>query len=374
MNDVACGAPWGPGRFSRRRPPGGFEPSTGRRKMRGFTRKDRRLNESEIDAIRALLAPNRGRWAGTERRRRIDEVCSVWLVADDVKLEAVDLGGVPGEWSIVPGSDASRVLMFLHGGGYCSGSILSHRRMVTEAGRAGGMRTLAVAYRLAPEHPFPAAHDDALTAWRRLRREGYAAAHIAVGGDSAGGGAHRRADWRTQALRRGPARLRVAGFAMDRSHHIRGDADEQKRHRPAHSQGISTANWPTLTRRPEWIGGIRASRLFTPISGSAADPDPGRIGEDFARRRDALAAEAGEADAPVTLEIWPNMIHAWPVWNAASSRAAARSRTRARSFAATWRGEGLGPARSRRFALAKAAERGQAIFGPGRAREDGRIT
>ena len=88
----------------------------------------------------------------------------------------------------LPGSDASRVLMFLHGGGYCSGSILSHRRMVTEAGRAGGMRTLAVGYRLAPEHPFPAALEDALTAWRFLLSQGIDAASIAVGGDSAGGG------------------------------------------------------------------------------------------------------------------------------------------------------------------------------------------
>jgi monoterpene epsilon-lactone hydrolase len=77
-------------------------------------------------------------WA--ERRQRIDEVGSVWPVAGDVTLAAVDLGGVPGEWSIVPGSDASRVIMFFHGGGYCSGSIRSHRRMVSEAGRAAGMR------------------------------------------------------------------------------------------------------------------------------------------------------------------------------------------------------------------------------------------
>ena len=49
------------------------------------------------------------------------------------------------------------VLLFFHGGGYCSGSILSHRRMVTEAGRAAKMRTLAIDYRRAPEHPFPAA-------------------------------------------------------------------------------------------------------------------------------------------------------------------------------------------------------------------------
>src|SRR6202023_3459815 len=125
-------------------------------------------------------------WA--ERRQRLDEVGSVWPVAEDVQLTATDLGGIAGEWSIVPGSDAARVLIFLHGGGYCSGSIVSHRRMVTEAGRRAGVRTLALGYRLAPEHPFPAAFDDALTAWRFLRRQGIAAAHIAVGGDSAGGG------------------------------------------------------------------------------------------------------------------------------------------------------------------------------------------
>ena len=107
---------------------------------------------SEIDAIRALLRskPRPVGWA--ERRQRLDEVGSVWPIADDVELDAVDLDGVPAEWSIVRGSDASHVLLFFHGGGYCSGSIRSHRRMVTEAGRAGGLRTLAVGYRLAPEH------------------------------------------------------------------------------------------------------------------------------------------------------------------------------------------------------------------------------
>src|SRR5208282_2506380 len=112
----------------------------------------------------------------------------VWPVADDVKLAPADIDGIPGEWSSIPGSDPSRVLLFFHGGGYCSGSILSHRRMVTEAGRAAGVRTLAVGYRLAPEHPFPAAFDDAMTAWRFLQKEGIAAVHVAVGGDSAGGG------------------------------------------------------------------------------------------------------------------------------------------------------------------------------------------
>src|SRR5262245_26645690 len=146
------------------------------------------MAQTEIDAVRALLSSKPRPVGWPERRKRLDEVGAVWPVADDVELTAVDVNGVPGEYSMVPGSDPSRVLMFFHGGGYCSGSIKSHRRLVTEAGRAARMRTLAVAYRLAPEHPFPAAYDDALTAWRFLRNQGIDATHIAIGGDSAGAG------------------------------------------------------------------------------------------------------------------------------------------------------------------------------------------
>src|SRR5262249_57579318 len=113
--------------------------------------RSRCMSEQEIDAIRALLTSKPRPVDWTERRARIDELGSVWPVAGDIRLETVDLGGVQGEFSLAPGSDASRVLLFFHGGGYCSGSIVSHRRMVTEAGRATRMRTLAVAYRLAPE-------------------------------------------------------------------------------------------------------------------------------------------------------------------------------------------------------------------------------
>jgi epsilon-lactone hydrolase len=140
------------------------------------------MNGSEIDAIRALLSSKPRPVGWLQRRERLDEVGSVWPVTDDISLDEVDLDGVPGEWSIAPGSDGTRVLMFFHGGGYCSGSILSHRRMVTEAGRAAGIRTLAVGCRLAPEHAFPAASDDALTAWRFLRSQGVVPERIAIGG------------------------------------------------------------------------------------------------------------------------------------------------------------------------------------------------
>ncbi len=75
------------------------------------------MAQSEIDAVRALLVskPRPVGWA--ERRHRLDDIGSVWPVADDVKLESVDVGGFHGEWSIIPDSDPSHVLMFFHGGG-----------------------------------------------------------------------------------------------------------------------------------------------------------------------------------------------------------------------------------------------------------------
>jgi monoterpene epsilon-lactone hydrolase len=81
------------------------------------------------------------------------------------------------------------VLLFLHGGGYEFGSVRSDGELAARLGRAGGMRVLFLEYRLAPEHPFPAAIDDVLAAWRWLRTdEGVSAGSMAVAGDSAGGG------------------------------------------------------------------------------------------------------------------------------------------------------------------------------------------
>ena len=94
------------------------------------------MAQSEIDAIRTLLGSKPRPVGWSERRQRLDEVGSTWPVAPDVQCEAVDCDGVAGEWSIAPGSEPSRVLLYFHGGGYCSGSIVSHRRLVTEAGRA----------------------------------------------------------------------------------------------------------------------------------------------------------------------------------------------------------------------------------------------
>jgi epsilon-lactone hydrolase len=107
----------------------------------------------------------------------------------DVLVRNVSAGGVPAHWLAAPAADADRVLLFLHGGGYELGSLRSDGELAARLGRASGMRVLFPEYRLAPEHPFPAAIDDVLAAWRWLRTDqDLSARSIAVAGDSAGGG------------------------------------------------------------------------------------------------------------------------------------------------------------------------------------------
>jgi epsilon-lactone hydrolase len=110
-------------------------------------------------------------------------------VPDDVVITAVTAGGVAAYWLTAPGAGTGRVLLFLHGGGYEFGSLRSHGELAARLGRAGGMRVLFPEYRLAPEHPFPAAIEDVVAAWRWLRTDqDLSARSIAVAGDSAGGG------------------------------------------------------------------------------------------------------------------------------------------------------------------------------------------
>jgi epsilon-lactone hydrolase len=108
---------------------------------------------------------------------------------EDIAIEQVDASGVPAYWLTAPGADPDRVLMYVHGGGYQLGSVRSHGPLAAHLGRGTGRRVFLPEYRLAPEHPFPAAVEDIQAAWRWLvTAAGVDPATVVMAGDSAGGG------------------------------------------------------------------------------------------------------------------------------------------------------------------------------------------
>ncbi|MBV9602637.1 MAG: alpha/beta hydrolase [Chloroflexi bacterium] len=123
------------------------------------------------------------------RRRRMDRLIGVARLPPGTRVERVMAGGVPAEWIVPPGVETDAVLLYLHGGGYAAGSLVTHRLVAEQVAQAAGVRALLPAYRLAPEHRFPAAQCDALAVYRWLiEDDGADPARVVVAGDSAGGG------------------------------------------------------------------------------------------------------------------------------------------------------------------------------------------
>jgi acetyl esterase/lipase len=144
----------------------------------------------EHEAVVAMLqaAPLTEAPSLEEQRANYDAMLSATPVGDDVTVEPVTIEHIAADMVSVPSSAADRVILYLHGGGYVIGSNVAYRGFTGRLARATSSRVCVVDYRLAPEHPFPAALDDAVMAYSWLRRQGYAANRIVIAGDSAGGG------------------------------------------------------------------------------------------------------------------------------------------------------------------------------------------
>ena len=125
-----------------------------------------------------------------EQVRRQAAAAERWVPAPprSTRTLAVDTGGVKAHRICTPHSDSGRNVLFLHGGGFIIGSSALYRHFTWRLASAARARVLSVDYRLAPEHPFPAALEDAVAAYRWLIADGADPLRIAVVGDSAGGG------------------------------------------------------------------------------------------------------------------------------------------------------------------------------------------
>jgi monoterpene epsilon-lactone hydrolase len=146
-----------------------------------------------------------------DMRAGMEDMAGGAPLPEGTTIKVVDAGGVSAEWVSVAGASGDAVLLYLHGGGYCIGSINTHRGMAARLAQACRARALNLDYRLAPEHPHPAAVDDAVAAYRWLLDRGVAPAQIVLGGDSAGGGLVMAT---LLALRDAGHPLPVAGFCL----------------------------------------------------------------------------------------------------------------------------------------------------------------
>lgn len=244
---------------------------------------------------------------------------SRWLIARSVARlrlpvtishEAISIGGAPAHWLIPRDSARDRVLLYLHGGGFVLGLTSLHMEMVAHLARRMGVRALMVDYRLAPEHPFPAALEDCVAAYRWLLQQEIPARHIVIAGDSAGG-----------------------NLTLTTLMKLRDDGDPLPAGAAALSPVTDFVNKANrFEETPDPLLHPRATRLYN--KSYVAGHDPGdplmspvfgdwhglpplliHAGEDEVLREDAIAAAnaAKAAGVDVRLEIYPRMWHVWQI-------------------------------------------------------------
>lgn len=244
-----------------------------------------------------LLTLRRLQSFGARREWRFRGIAQRFITAD----------GVACEWLIPLDSADERVLVYLHGGGFVFGWTDMHRRMVIRLAQEIGARALAVDYRLAPEHPFPAALDDCATVYRWLLKQGYKPENIAIAGDSAGGNLTLTTLIKLRddgdPLPAGAACLSPATDLYDEAR-LEGVRDPVLH--PRVMRGFRDAYIPNHDPRHPLLSPVYADLHGLP-------PLLIHAGEDEALRDHAerIAEAAQKAGVAVRLHIYPRMWHVW---------------------------------------------------------------
>jgi acetyl esterase/lipase len=270
------------------------------------------MPSDDIKKVREMIAglPPRTGMSIPERRATMDAWDKAYPVADDVTVASAKVAEVPVEWVTAPNASEDAVLLFLHGGGYVIGSPDSHRHLVANLSEETGLQGLLVDYRLAPEDPFPAAVEDAISVYAALLTHGFEAEEIVVAGDSAGGGL---VIAMMLAIRDANLPLPAAGICLSPWNDLTGTAK---------SLETNASVDPTVTKESldffagEYLGEEDAQNPYaSPLFGDFTGLPPLliQVGSVEVLLDDAvmLAERAKEAGVSVTLEVWDEMIHVW---------------------------------------------------------------
>lgn len=268
------------------------------------------MPNSEIAAIRGILTNNPLGETLVGMRESFDAWGALFPIPSDITPRPAQANGVAAEWTSTSEADPKRVILYLHGGGFALGSLRSHRHLVAELGRTAGTQTLALDYRLAPEHPFPAAVDDALAGYRFLLERGFAPSCIAIAGDSAGGALTVAT---LVAAREAGLPQPACGVCFSPWIDLEA-AGESMRTKAAEDPMVQRE--PLLQMAASYLGDTDArSPLAAPLHADLRGVAPLliQVGSAEVLLDDAvrLTAAAGAHEVAARLEVWPEMIHVW---------------------------------------------------------------
>ena len=243
-------------------------------------------------------------------RLSYERIMSTLPMDDDIETKRVGANGVPAEWISAPESDDSRVVLYLHGGGYLFGSVRTHRVMLAHMARAAKARVLALDYRLAPEIPFPAPVADSVAPYRWLLAQGIEPQKIAIGGDSAGGGLVIAA---LVALRHVGEPMPAAGVCIS----AWADMEATGQSYTTNAEADPSVSKERILKIADVYmdGKDPKAPLASPIHADLTGLPPlllqvGGI-EVLLDDSTMLKAKAKEAGVPVEMEVWDDMPHVW---------------------------------------------------------------
>jgi len=243
-------------------------------------------------------------------RTGLEDLAAALPIPDGTRCVDVVAGIVRAQWITGPEAADHRTVLYLHGGGYVLGSIATHRALVARLAAACGARALLIDYRLAPEHPFPAALEDALEAYRWLLAHGTDPAHVVIAGDSAGAGL---AIATLVALRDAHEPLPAGTVLLSPWMDLEGTGASLTTNAGADPMvdrdGLLRAAAAYLA------GADPRTPLAAPLHADVAGLPPMlvQVGSDEALLDDAVrfAARAHAAGVDIRLERWDGMIHVW---------------------------------------------------------------
>jgi len=245
-----------------------------------------------------------------ELRAEYDEIANSHLLPNDVSYQAVRARGVSAEWVSGPKLRDNCVILYLHGGCYTTGSVETHRDLMTRLSIETSMRVFGLNYRLAPEYPFPAAVEDAAAAYRWLLEIGIDPARIAIAGDSAGAGL---ALATTITLRdeRSPLPGAIVCISPWVDLAVTGASMESKAGDDPIVSREMLLGWGKLYLGDSDVRTPLASPLYADLH--RIPPLLIQVGSAEVLLDDSirLADRASAAGVNTTLEVWPEMIHVW---------------------------------------------------------------